>query len=192
MSLSTRSNLLLASIENVPGGEPTASITMTLWLVWVRPATEGTLTPAPLVRVTPPRWTKPTMVGLIASWAAAPFSKIFGESAPGSAMIVAAPLTVRVSVPASQVATLAGASQAGSDARVNVSGVKLTSGLPLLSVVLVIKIDFAPLLILNPPDVLPNEPAICEVPPSGTLEPTVKLPTSIVSGASAPENTPGA
>ena len=59
------------------------------------------------------------------NWAAAPLAVITGSSLPGSAMIVAAPVTVRLCDIASQVAALPGASQAGSEPVFSASTVRI-------------------------------------------------------------------
>jgi hypothetical protein len=53
------------------------------------------------------------------STAAAPLAVISGASAPGSAVIVAGPVTVSAFAAASHVAALPGASQAGADWKIS-------------------------------------------------------------------------
>src|SRR5688500_18938606 len=60
-----------------------------------------------------PRVTRAPAGGLIDSTAAGPLAVTIGASAPGSAVIVAAPVTLNVFVPASHVAALPAASHDG-------------------------------------------------------------------------------
>src|SRR4051794_26456888 len=75
--------------------------------------------PAPTVattlfeRFSAPTVTVPGTVGAIVRTAAAPLALIVGTSAPGSAVIVAGPVTVSVLVAASHVAALPAATHAG-------------------------------------------------------------------------------
>ena len=98
-----RSKVLAASTE-----KPLATSTATGVAVGLT-----TVAVAPLVSVSPPRWTWSVPAGWIVSRAAAPLAVTRGASAPGSAVIVVGPVTLSVCVAAVHVAPLAASSHAG-------------------------------------------------------------------------------